>query len=132
VEQKLAAARTAKQAPLQGKTEYQVMDPKNPERTITDIDRIDGNTLWEEKSATDAKNRLTGADETPKWIQKQITDKFQRYLEARKLMPGFNDAQIGFHFTSPGADPAFRAAVEAEIARLRSANPGVDIVVKWE
>jgi hypothetical protein len=132
VEKKLADARTAKQAPLQGKTNYQVTDPKDPGKTITDIDRIDGNTLWEEKSATDAKNRLTGADETPQWIQKNITDKFQRYLDARKVMPGFGDADIGFHFTTPGADPAFRAAVEAEIARLRAANPNVNIVVKWE
>jgi hypothetical protein len=118
--------------PNEGKKDYQVFDPKNPERTITDIDRFEGNTLWEEKSATNAINRKTGEDLTSDWIQKNVTNKFEKILEARQHIPKYENAEIGFHFTKPGVDPAFRAGVEAEIARLQAANPKVTIRIKWE
>ena len=35
--------------PLEGEREYQVFDPSDSGRTITDIDRFEGNILWEEK-----------------------------------------------------------------------------------
>jgi hypothetical protein len=131
IEKKLAAARNAKQAPLVGKTNHQVFDPTNPGKTITDIDRIEPNALWEEKSATNAINRLTGADETASWVNKNITAKFQNYLEARKVLPGFKNADIGFDFTKAGVDPSFKSAVEAEVAALRAANPDVKILLNW-
>jgi hypothetical protein len=116
---------------LEGQKDYQVNDPTNSGRTITDIDSIEGNILWEEKSATSGVNRLTGVDETAGWIQDHVTIKFARILEARHHLPGYENADIGFRFTGPGVDPAFRAAVEAEIIRLRSAHPNVTIYLKW-
>ncbi|MER6971125.1 putative T7SS-secreted protein [Nocardioides sp. NPDC000445] len=109
---------------LEGKTDHQVMDPTNPERTITDIDRIENGVLWEEKSATKAMD-------PDKWIDKHVNGKFERYMEARQHMPGYDNAPIGFDFTSPGMDPGFRAGVESAIEALRQANPGVDIRVRF-
>jgi hypothetical protein len=118
--------------PLEGKKDYQVFDPKDPGRTITDIDSVEGNVLVEEKSATQAVNRKTGADETTRWVQDQVTEKFAKILEARQYLPGHEDDAIAFRFTKPGADPAFQAAVEAEIVRLRAANPTVEIKIEWK
>jgi hypothetical protein len=110
-----------------------VVEPANPGRTITAIDRIAGKILWEEKTAVDAKNRITGADETARWIYANITRKFARLLEARRYLPRYyEDAEIGFHFQKPGAAPDFKAAVEAEIERLYAAHPDVTIRVQWE
>jgi hypothetical protein len=119
--------------PLEGKTNFLVTEPANPGRTITDIDRIEGNILWEEKTAIDAKNRVTGRDETVRWVYENITRKFGRLLEARRYLPTYYaQAEIGFHFKTPHADPAFRAAVEAEIATLRAVHAQVIIRVQWE
>jgi RHS repeat-associated protein len=119
--------------PLEGEIEYEVYDPAKRGRTITDIDKIEGNVLWEEKGAVNATNRITGADETTAWLSKNITAKFNKIIEARTHLPSFyKDSEIGFHFTTPGADANFRAAVETEIQNLRIANPGVKILTKWE
>jgi len=126
----LKKARAAKQSNLLGKTNYQALDPTTGQ-VITDIDHFEPNQLWEEKSATDAIDRMTGADKTAKWVRTQITEKFAKILRARQELPGWRNADIGFEFTTPGADPAFKAAVEAEIARLRAANPNVNILTRW-
>lgn len=119
--------------PLEGKTNFLVTEPANPGRSVTDIDRIEGRTLWEEKTAIDAKNRITGADETARWIYENITRKFARLLESRSYLPRhYEHAEIGFHFKTPGVDPNFRIAVEAEIEILRTAHPDVTIRVQWE
>ncbi|HEY8372661.1 MAG TPA: hypothetical protein VIL00_07955 [Pseudonocardiaceae bacterium] len=109
---------------LEGKRELVVDDPKDPGRTITDIDHIENGVLWEEKSA------VTAAD-INKWISKHIYKKFNSYLDARQYIPGYEQAPIGFRFTNPGADPAFKAAVESAVAKLRADNPGVKIIVEW-
>lgn len=101
-----------------------VDDPLDAGHTITDIDRIQDGVLWEEKSAT-------YAPDPAKWAQKQVTAKIDKYLEARTHLPGYQDAPIGLHFTTAGADPAFKAAVEAAVEAQRVANPGVTIVVRW-
>jgi hypothetical protein len=107
--------------------------PANPGRSVTDIDRIEGNTLWEEKTAVEARNRITGLDTTTRWVYENITRKFARLLEARRYLPRYYEhAAIGFHFKTPGADPNFRIAVEAEIETLRAAHPDVTIRVQWE
>jgi hypothetical protein len=105
---------------LEGRTEYQVNDPNNRGRTITDIDRVENGVLWEEKSATQVPNPAV-------WIQEKVYNKFASYLEARSHMPGYENAPIGFDFTEPGAAPKFRAAVTA----LRTANPEVRIYLRW-
>ncbi|HUB69610.1 MAG TPA: RHS repeat-associated core domain-containing protein [Acidimicrobiales bacterium] len=109
---------------LDGATNYQVNDPADPGRTITDIDRIEDGTLWEEKSATNAPD-------PEQWIQKQVVNKFYSYLDARQYLPGYENAPIGFDFTSSGADPAFQAQVDQAIENLRAANPGVTIKLQW-
>ncbi|AFZ26700.1 hypothetical protein Cylst_4630 [Cylindrospermum stagnale PCC 7417] len=112
VPQNLGSSSAPTPGHLEGQRDYQVFDPTNRERTITDIDHFEGNTLWEEKSATDAINRINGADLTPGWVQKNVTAKFDKILEARQYIPGYENAEIGFHFTKPGANPTFKAAVE--------------------
>lgn len=109
---------------LEGERDYVVDDPADPGRTITDIDHIEKGVLWEEKSATDAQN-------IDAWVSKHVDGKFARYLEARQHVTGYENAPIGFRFTSPGATPAFRAAVENAVANLRAANPGVRILLEW-
>ena len=116
---------------LEGRRNHQVNDPNDPGHTIADIDRIEDDTLWEEKTATDAINRRSGADETPRWIARHIAGKFSEYPEAMQHLPGYERAAIGFDFTRSGADPAFKAAVEAEITRLRAAHPDVTIRTRW-
>lgn len=116
--------------PLEGATNVQINTASG--RTITDIDRIEGGTLWEQKSATNAINRITGADETEDWIQRNITDKFSRYLVARQYLGAdYQDANIGFEFTSPNADPSFKNAVNAQIEQLRATYQNINIVVRW-
>lgn len=117
---------------LEGKVNYQVHDPNNIGRTIVDIDRFEGNILWEEKSATSGINKITGADETSRWISKHITKKFGDLVEARKYLPDFyKDAEVGFDFVKPSVDLKFKAAVEAEIQRLSQLYPDVKIRVNW-
>ena len=119
--------------PLEGKTNFLVTEPADPGRSVTDIDRIEGNTLWEEKTAVEARNRITGADETARWVYENVTRKFARLLEARGYLPRYYEhAEIGFHFKTPGAEPNFRIAVETEIEALRAAHPDEMIWVKWE
>ncbi len=122
--EKAAEGKAATVAPvsLEGQSNYVVWDAQG--QAITDIDRIEKGTLWEEKSATWASN-------TPKWIKKHIADKFDAYLRARAAMPGYENAPIGFHFTAAGADPAFKAAVEQAVEALRQARPDVTIYLRW-
>lgn len=117
--------------PLEGRRSYQVDDPADPGHTVVDIDRIEGGTLWEEKTATNALDRRRGTADVPQWVARHVTRKFAAYLEARQHMPGYEEAPVGFDFMALGVDPAFKAAVEAEVARLRAAHPGVTINTKW-
>ncbi len=118
--------------PLEGKTNFQVHDPKKVGRTVVDIDRFEGNILWEEKSATSGINKITGADETSKWVSKHITKKFGDLVESRKYLPDFyKNAEIGFDFVKPGAEANFKLAVEAEIQRLAKLHPDITIKVNW-
>jgi hypothetical protein len=109
---------------LEGKRDYIVDDPTDPGRTITDIDRIESDTLWEEKSAT-------SASDIDKWVTKHIDKKFQSYLDARQHMPGYEQAPIGFRFTEPVTDPEFQSAVEAAVDGLRTSHPNVAIYLEW-
>jgi hypothetical protein len=99
-------------------------DPADYSRTITDIDNPQDGVLWEEKSAT-------SAGDVDKWVNKQVVKKLEAYIEARQYISGYENAPIGIQFTTPGADPAFRTAVENAVAGLRTKHPGVDIRVEW-
>ena len=57
--------------------------------------------------------------------------KFYRYVEARQYLPGYENAPIGFDFTSPNMDPAFRAQIGSAIEGLLEVNPGIQIVTKF-
>ncbi|MDN3241312.1 hypothetical protein [Glycomyces tritici] len=109
---------------LEGEVDTPINNPNDPSDTITDIDRVKDGVLWEEKSAT-------SAGDTGKWVDKHIEKKFNAYLRAQQYMKGYEDAPIGFKFTEPNADPAFKSAVEAKIAELQAQNPDVDIRLEW-
>jgi uncharacterized protein YukE len=109
---------------LEGQSEIMVNDPTVTGRTITDIDRVEGGVLWEEKSATTAQN-------IDNWVRKHIDRKFRSYLEARQHLEGYENSPIGFRFTKPGATPDFKAAVQKALDDLRTANPDVDIRLDW-
>ncbi|MGY4102598.1 hypothetical protein ACW2Q0_24015 [Nocardia sp. R16R-3T] len=107
-----------------GDREVQIDDPNDTSRTITDIDEVKDGALWEEKSATNAAD-------VDKWTAKQVEKKLGSYLEARQYIDGYEQAPIGLQFTTPGADPEFRSAVEAAVESMRTKNPGVQILVEW-
>ncbi|MFD4953477.1 RHS repeat-associated core domain-containing protein [Streptomyces sp. NPDC058451] len=114
-------------APREGDRDYQVEDPSNLSDTITDIDRIEGGTLWEEKTAT-GQNPNMNAE---KWAQKHVVKKLNSYVRARPFMQGYEDAPLGVDFTASGATPQFRATVESTVEKWRAANPGVSVSVRW-
>lgn len=113
--------------PREGDTNYVVDNPNDWSDTITDIDRIEDGTLWEEKTATGNDPRL----HVQKWIAKHVFKKLDAYVRARPHMPGFEDAPIGLSFTEPGATPQFRSAVESGIAEWLTKNPDVEVKVRW-
>jgi hypothetical protein len=79
--------------------------------------------LWEEKSAT-------WAGDEQGWAQ-NLADQLERYLRARECLPGYEDAPIGVRMTSSGVEAGLRQAIEEAVERFRSANPGVDVRVKF-
>ncbi|MFD3747309.1 hypothetical protein [Nocardia sp. NPDC058633] len=107
-----------------GDREVQIDDPNDTSRTLTDIDEVKDGVLWEEKSATNAAD-------VDKWVAKQVEKKLGSYLEARQHIDGYEQAPIGLRFTTPDADPEFRAAVETAVEGMRAKNPGVQILVEW-
>ena len=79
--------------PLEGRTNVLVDDRRTGKR-ITDIDKIEDDTLWEEKSAV-------SAPDINAWVDLHITQKCKAYVEARKhppLFPYYENAPIGFEF----------------------------------
>ncbi|WP_019432112.1 hypothetical protein [Streptomyces sp. AA0539] len=113
--------------PREGDTDYVVDDPNNWSDTITDIDRIEDGTLWEEKTATGQDPRL----DADKWTKKHVLKKLDSYVRARSHLQGYENSPIGIHFTEAGATPEFMAAVESSVDAWRSRNPGVEVKVKW-
>jgi RHS repeat-associated protein len=107
---------------LEGAREHDVLRANG--QTITDIDHIEGGVLWEEKTATG------WFGEGPTWIPKNINGKFNKYMEARTYLPGYENAPIGFRFLDE-VSPAFRADVEAAVAKLQADNPGVTILLEF-
>ncbi|HEU5158126.1 MAG TPA: hypothetical protein VFU43_14105 [Streptosporangiaceae bacterium] len=109
---------------LEGRADVVVCDPADPGKTITDIDRVQGGVLWEEKSATWATN-------IDNWVTGHIRNKFNSYMDARKYLPGYEHAPIGWGFATSNVDPELRSAIESEVGRLRQANPDADIRLEW-
>ncbi|GAA0964262.1 Hint domain-containing protein [Actinocorallia libanotica] len=107
--------------PLEGEEEYDVYDPVTKNR-ITDIDKIENGVLWELKSV------LYGDEQ---WLDKQVTKKLDKYLKAREHIEGYENAPIGFRFTSDRMDPRFRTALENHFDRLRRENPGLDLRLEF-
>ncbi len=111
-----AVARSGK---LEGATNVEVFDP-NTGNIITDIDEIRDGVLWEIKTATFPYK-------AEKWIEKHITNKFSKYMNARQYLPGYENAPIGFKFNGKPNDAEFISLLRAEIDRLRSMYPSVEI-----
>lgn len=113
--------------PVEGDTNYVVDNPSDLSQTITDIDRVEGGTLWEEKTATGQDPRTN----IPNWVTKNVTGKLNSYLTARQYMPGYENAPLGMDFTQSGATPEFRAAVQQAVDDWQAAHPGVPVTVRW-
>jgi RHS repeat-associated protein len=113
--------------PVDGDTNYIVDDPNDWSKTITDIDRVEGDTLWEEKQATGQDPRIN----TERWVEKHVFKKLDSYVEARSHLEGWQNAKLGMDFTTPGATPEFKAAVEQAIGQWKVNNPGVEVRVRW-
>lgn len=62
---------------------------------------------------------------------RNVNGKLDSYVRARQYMPGYENAPLGLDFTQPGATPAFKQAVEQAVEQWKSANPGVDVTVRW-
>lgn len=80
--------------------------------------------LIEEKSAS-------FAGDIPTWVQRNIFNKYDKYIEARPLLPRYEEATIVFDFTSAGVnvEPSFRAAVELAVEQLDQTDPhGVQVI----
>jgi hypothetical protein len=113
--------------PQDGDKNYVVDNPNDPSDTITDIDRVESGTLWEEKTATGQDPRI----DIPGWVQRNVARKLDSYLRARQYLPGYENAPFGLDFTQPGATPEFRAAVEDAVRQWMAAHPGVPVTVRW-
>jgi hypothetical protein len=113
--------------PRDGDTNYVVENPANPGETITDIDKVGGGTLWEEKTATGQDPRIN----TQNWVQKHVLRKLDSYVRARQYLAGYENAPLGIDFTQPGATPEFKAAVEQAVQQWKAAHPGVEVTVRW-
>lgn len=119
----------------------ELVDARNSPLGEFDGTDMAGRRFIENKSATgiDKPNPRTGKPQQTvlQWAQKQITKKTQVRIKALadavatrgpggKSVPALSELQ-GFHkilFMVDGDSPALRAAVFAELAALRSANPG--------
>ncbi|MTE21495.1 type IV secretion protein Rhs [Streptomyces sp. TRM43335] len=113
--------------PLEGDTNYIVDNPNDWSDTITDIDKIEEGVLWEEKSATGNNPRM----DIEKWTEKHVFKKLDAYVRARSHLDGWENSPIGLDFTTPGANPSFRNAVEASVETWRQGNPGVEVRIRW-
>jgi uncharacterized protein RhaS with RHS repeats len=113
--------------PVDGDTNYVVDDPNDWSKTITDVDRVEGDTLWEEKQATGQDPRIN----TERWVEKHVFKKLDSYVEARSHLEGWQNAKLGMDFTTPGATPEFKAAVDQAIGQWKTNNPGVEVQVRW-
>ncbi len=112
---------------MEGDTNYVVDNPDDLSDTVTDIDRVEGGTLWEEKTATGQNPNM----DTPSWVQKNVVGKLNSYTRARQYLTGYENAPLGLDFTQPGATPEFKAAVEQAVEEWKAANPGVPVTVRW-
>ncbi|MFJ5264302.1 hypothetical protein ACIQAC_27965 [Streptomyces sp. NPDC088387] len=61
------------------------------------------------------------------WTNKHIDAKLANYLKCRRLLPGYENAPIGFRFTTSGMDSHFRAALQERFKELRRAHPDLDL-----
>ncbi|MEJ8632658.1 hypothetical protein [Streptomyces sp. MS2.AVA.5] len=58
---------------------------------------------------------------------RHVNKKLANYLKCRQLLPGYENAPIGFRFTKSGMDTRFRAALEERFEQLRKDHPGLDL-----
>ncbi|MFE4965218.1 hypothetical protein [Streptomyces sp. NPDC056660] len=102
---------------LEGATDHVVHDPDSG-KIITDIDLFENDVMWELKSAI-------YADDV--WPAKHVDLKLANYLKCRKLLLGYENAPIGFRFTTSGMDPRFRTALQERFKELRKTYPDLDL-----
>jgi hypothetical protein len=128
--------------------EVELVDANNS--PVGEFDAIDmaGKRFIENKSATgiDKLNPRTGkpAQTVAGWAAKQVTKKTLARISALataaatrgkggKAVPSLGEIK-GFrhvHFMIDGESPALRAAVFAELANLRTSNPGWNFTVEF-
>ncbi|MEJ8639750.1 hypothetical protein [Streptomyces sp. MS2.AVA.5] len=62
-----------------------------------------------------------------KWLDKHVNKKLANYLKCRQLLPGYENAPIGFRFTKSGVDTRFRVALEEGFEQLGKDHSGLDL-----
>ena len=97
----------------------QVNDPSDPGTTLTDIDCVIGNTLWEQKSAN-------FADDVTGWVNKNITEKIDRFSRVITLIQGLSDDPAGRASMGPLMNyPAPSVGVQFILDPLDTSDPQV-------
>jgi hypothetical protein len=100
--------------PLEGAKDEKVYDAKGD--TITDIDLIEDDRLWEKKSAENA-------GDVKDWVQRHVTEKLQAYLNARDRLPAYyKSAKIGFIFERILEEELWSAGLVAAFCYRRTAT----------
>jgi hypothetical protein len=110
---------------------------------MTDFDHIENGILWEDKTAVTAGNPTIPGDlgDPVAWTQKQVTGKFDKYLDARAngyLKDGrpvpdeYKDCPIGLRMETPGVQPELRAAIESAVDAYRAAHPDLTILLEFK
>jgi hypothetical protein len=116
---------------LDGKEMVEVHNPDRNMQLITDFDKVEGNILWEMKKTTQI--RITAAEtegmdeaaiqkliakKTLAWVSDHMLEWVQAWLEARALTPEYTNAELGFYFERPDADPEFKSMIDSAIPIL--------------
>jgi hypothetical protein len=130
---------------LEGEKNVKIYDRPGPSGRIevTDLDHIENGVLWEDKTAVSAGNPNIPGDlgDPVAWTDKQVTKKFNSYLDARAngyledgspIPAEYRNAPIGIRMNTPGVEPGLRTAIETAVDAFRAAHPDVTILLEFK
>ena len=110
---------------LEGRRSYQVNDPANPARTIVDIDRIEGDTLWEEMERL-KMGMIVECNGQQLWSPSlQVGRLFADQMKAIERLVDQQSGVDGALADTMEIDaPAFEAFIQRALQTLEGANNG--------